>query len=169
MSVRAVDMKDGFHLCLASSSFVEAARTLYESKAYSIDQNMLFMPSFYTIVGLSFELSCKSYLEHRGYKSGQLKQIGHDLNIALNEASSQGLQIDSFAPLAKYSIDAISDDYKNHKYRYPKIGSYVNVMTNEIEAGRLVFTAKRLQVAVGWQIGYYTENEFANYMKILPR
>ena len=79
------------------------------------------------LVGHSIELSLKSYLAAKGYKTSELrsKKYGHDLEAFLIEARKRKLGRE--VKLSKHQINAIklfSDTYKSKRLEYLEYGNY---------------------------------------------
>jgi len=83
------------------------------------------------------ELALKAYLIHIGYNETQIKDLGHNLSKAWDEAKSKGLKISSNH---KFTVDILSIHHdRPFWYRYPeeKIGvgiTEISVLYDDVKA-----------------------------------
>ena len=107
---------------LLAAKVVKEAHQNYKGK---IDFSLI-LPAYY-LVGHSIELSLKSYLAAKGYKTNELKskKYGHDLEALLIEARKRKLGRE--VKLSRHQVNAIklfSDTYKSKRLEYLEYGNY---------------------------------------------
>ena len=107
---------------LFAANLVKAPR---RNKKGKIDFSLI-LPAYY-LVGHSIELSLKSYLAAKGYKTSHLrsKKYGHDLEALLIECRKRKLGRE--VKLSKHQVNAIksfSDTYKSKRLEYLEYGNY---------------------------------------------
>jgi hypothetical protein len=111
-----------------AKEFLSAAKVVKDPLQGNKGKNnfSLILPAYY-LVGHSIELSLKSYLAAKGYKTEELrsKKYGHDLEALLIECRKKKLGRE--AKLSKHQVTAIklfSNTYKSKKLEYLEYGNY---------------------------------------------
>lgn len=98
----------------SAEEFLKSARTLR-----SVHHKVRFFIPTYFCICQSIELSVKGFLRGKGFTDKQLRQIGHDLVAAFQEAQANGLQeLISFTDEDLAVVDLINPYYKQKDLQY---------------------------------------------------
>jgi len=91
-----------------------ASQFLHASKKLGTD----YVPARY-LACHGIELALKSHLRARGYRLGQLIDIGHSIDRALRAANSTGMKQPPMRVL--YTLEFAEEIHFKHEYRYPHL------------------------------------------------
>jgi hypothetical protein len=106
---------------MEATIYIETAKGYLNALEIIVESIDLNKPVLYPIgllASQAIELSLKAYLLSKGWTEKQLKQIGHDLGQALEEAVQAGLRI---SPSNKFSVQVLSLSHDSpYLFRYPQ-------------------------------------------------
>jgi hypothetical protein len=77
----------------------------------------------YTLAGHSIELALKAFVRQHGADLKDLKNLGHDLDAAMDAAEATGLQ----HAADRTQLSLLNQEYSQHRFRYIRTG-YVQLL-----------------------------------------
>lgn len=98
-----------------ANNFFEAAQILRKEK------QDIFFPTYF-LLGQSIELSLKGFLRGTGASEKDLKNLGHDLNKALQKAEKRLQSLANISHEDKEIIDSLNVYYKSKDLQYTLTG-----------------------------------------------
>ncbi|WP_129047002.1 hypothetical protein [Oleiharenicola lentus] len=111
-----MDRLSSARIATSASAFLDAGVVLAAAKK----QHSL---PVYFLFGQSIELSLKSFLRGKGYSKKRLRDISHDLALALTKASQEG--IDEFLKISADDSELIASlgfHYRSKDLQYTEVG-----------------------------------------------